>query len=56
MANFRHKQIKCVYLVRTKQNNTSEITLWEYEFEDKKLDSIKYIKSKRYILNTLQGA
>ena len=56
LSDLEYKQIKCVYLVRTKQNNTSEITLWEYEFEDKKLDSIKYIKSKRYILNTLQGA
>lgn len=56
LSDLEYKQIKCVYLVRTKRNNTSEITLWEYEFKDKKLDSIKYIKSKRYILNTLQGA
>lgn len=56
LSGLNYEQIKCVYLVRTKQGNTSEITLWEYEFTDKKLNSIKYIKSKKYILETLQGA
>ncbi|MDE7315152.1 MAG: hypothetical protein K2N11_05550, partial [Mucispirillum sp.] len=56
LSGLNYSKIKCIYLVRTKQHNLSEITLWEYEFTDKKLNSMKYIKSKKYILKALQGA
>ncbi len=56
LSGLNYSKIKCIYLVRTKQYNLSEITLWEYEFTDKKLNSMKYIKSKKYILKALQGA
>lgn len=49
-SGLNYAEIKCVYLVRTKQSNVSEITLWEYKFNYNSINSIEYIKSKKYIL------
>ncbi|MDY5049845.1 MAG: hypothetical protein SPF17_00325 [Candidatus Mucispirillum faecigallinarum] len=52
LSNLAYNGIKCIYLVRTKIDDISEIKLWEYEFKDIELNSIKHIKSKKYILKT----